>query len=388
MSAPNLKKIFIAGSTGSIGRAAVEVALSYPEKIKITAISAGHYSEILLEQVIRLKPEYCFISDKNEALKARTYFKKNFVNAAVFYKDDDLKEIIESDAIDIVLNSISGSSGLLTSYYTILAGKDIALANKESLVTAGDILINLSKKTNSKIIPVDSEHSAIFQCLSCGLKKDLKKLILTASGGPFLNTEYEKLSCVTKEMALNHPKWKMGEKITIDSSTLANKGLEIIEAHYLFGVEENAIDVVVHPQAVIHSMVEFNDGTILAQLADADMKGPIGYALSYPERLSGLMNTINLAKIGSLQFFEPDLQKFPFILLARNALKIKKSMPCVFSEANEFFVKKFLEGNINFTEIAEKVKEVMERHTAFEIENIGDVLEAKRIAREIAEELI
>jgi len=387
VSVPNLKKIFIAGSTGSIGRAAVEVALSYPDKIKVTAISAGHYSEILLEQAIKLKPEYCFIADKNEALNARIYFKKNFVNAAVFYEDKDLKEIIESDGVDIVLNSISGSSGLLASYYTILAGKDIALANKESLVTAGDILIKLSKKTNSKIIPVDSEHSAIFQCLSCGLNKDLKKLILTASGGPFLNTEYEKLSSVTKEMALNHPKWKMGEKITIDSSTLANKGLEIIEAHYLFGVEENAIDVVVHPQAVIHSMVEFNDGTILAQLADADMKGPIGYALSYPERLNGLMNSINIAKIGSLQFFEPDLQKFPFILLARNALKIKKSMPCVFSEANEFFVKKFLEGNINFTEIAEKVKEVMERHIPFEIDNIGDVLEAKRVAKEIAKGL-
>jgi 1-deoxy-D-xylulose-5-phosphate reductoisomerase len=388
VSVPNLKKIFIAGSTGSIGRAAVEVALSYPDKIKVNAISAGHYSEILLKQAIKLTPEYCFIPDKNEALNARIHFKKNSVNAAVFYEDKDLKEIIESDGIDIVLNSISGSSGLLASYYTILAGKDIALANKESLVTAGDILIKLSKKTNSKIIPVDSEHSAIFQCLSCGLKKDLKKLILTASGGPFLNIEYEKLSSVTKEMALNHPKWKMGEKITIDSSTLANKGLEIIEAHYLFGVEENAIDVVVHPQAVIHSMVEFHDGTILAQLADADMKGPIGYALSYPERLNGLMNSINITKIGSLQFFEPDLQKFPFILLARNALKIKKSMPCVFSEANEFFVKKFLEGNINFTEIAEKVKEVMERHTPFEIDNIGDVLEAKRVANELAKELI
>ncbi|MHB1645306.1 MAG: 1-deoxy-D-xylulose-5-phosphate reductoisomerase [Candidatus Acididesulfobacter diazotrophicus] len=379
-----MKKIFIAGSTGSIGKSTVEVASAYPENIKVTAISAAHYSEILLEQAIKLKPKYCFIPDKNEASNAEAHFKKNCINTLIFYEEKNLKEIIDSEDVDIVLNSISGSSGLLASYYTILAGKDIALANKESLVTAGDILTKLSKKTNSKIIPVDSEHSAIFQCLRCGVKKDLKKLILTASGGPFLNTEHKNLSGVTKEMALNHPKWKMGEKITIDSSTLANKGLEIIEAHYLFDVEEDKIDVVIHPQAVIHSMVEFHDGTILAQLADADMKGPIGYALSYPERLNGLMKSINLAKIGSIEFLEPDLQKFPFISIAREALKIKKSMPCVFSEANEFFVKKFLKGNIKFTEIAEKVKKVMEKHISFEMDNIEDVLEAKRIAKELA----
>jgi 1-deoxy-D-xylulose-5-phosphate reductoisomerase len=287
------------------------------------------------------------------------------------------------DNVDIVLNAISGSSGLMLSYWTILAKKDLALANKESIVMAGDVLMKLSKITSSKIIPVDSEHSAIFQCLNCGVKKDVKKLILTASGGPFFETETYKLNNVTKEMALKHPKWKMGEKITIDSSTLANKGLELIEAHYLFDIDEKNIEVIIHPEAVIHSMVEFVDGSIIAQIAVTDMKGPIGYALSFPERFKDLMKSIDFAKIGNIKFFEPDYKKFPFLELAREALRIGKSMPSVFSEANEFFVQCFLDGKIGFTDIAANVKKVMDMHLPFELNTIEDVLETKKLAQSL-----
>lgn len=379
-----MKNVFLAGSTGSIGRSAIDIAISYPDYINITAIAAGHFSIGLIKQIIELNPLYCHVPFKEDAVKIISELSSGSNTATkVIYGESQLKDIVFCDDVDIILNAISGSSGLMLSYWTILAKKDLALANKESIVMAGDILTKLSKHTSSKIIPVDSEHSAIFQCLNCGVKKDVKKLILTASGGPFFGTEMSKLNNVTKEMALNHPKWKMGKKITIDSSTLANKGLEIIEAHYLFDIEEKNIDVIMHPEAVIHSMVEFIDGSIIAQIAVADMKGPIGYALSYPERFKYLMKSIDFAKIGNIKFFEPDNKKFPFLELAREALRIGKSMPSVFSEANEFFVQNFLDGKIRFTDIAANVKRVMDMHLPFELNTIEDVLETKKLAQSL-----
>ncbi len=376
-----MKNILIAGSTGSVGKSTVEVALSYPGKLSVKAIASGHFTEELKGQIIKLNPSYCILSLKTEMDRAKLEIGNlTGIKTKFLYGEDGFKELILNEDLDVVLNAISGSSGLMLSYLSLKAGKNLALANKESMVMAGDILNRIAKFNKADIIPVDSEHSALFQCLNCGNKSDLKKLILTASGGPFYDLQGVALYGITKDMALSHPKWKMGKKITIDSSTLANKGLEIIEAHYLFNVDEKDIDVLIHPQAIVHSMVEFMDGSVIAQMAQADMKGPIGYALSYPDRFHGLMKPLSLAQIGRLEFFEPDTQKFPFLNLAREALRIGKSMPAVFCEANEFFVNSFLRNEVSFTDIALDVQRVMEKHRPFDIYEIEDVLEAKKQA--------
>ena len=384
-----MRNIFLAGSTGSIGKNALEVALAYPDSLAVKGIAAGHFTAELKGQIIRLNPLYCVLSSRAESDKAKTAL-KNFkgIKTKFTFGEEGLHEAVLDDAFDIVLNAISGSSGLMLSYRSLAAGKDLALANKESMVMAGDILNAAAKSSKARIIPVDSEHSALFQCLRCGAKSDVSKLILTASGGPFYKTEKADFKKITVDMALNHPKWKMGKKITIDSSTLANKGLEIIEACFLFNIGEKQVDVLIHPQAAIHSMVEFKDGSVIAQMGDADMKGPIGYALSYPRRFNRLMKPLNLAEIGSLEFFAPDNEKFPFLNLARYALRAGKSMPAVFCEANEFFVNSFLDGKISFNKIAGNVEKVMQGHRPFKLSGIEDVIEAKRQAESLSKIII
>ncbi|MFW0883875.1 1-deoxy-D-xylulose-5-phosphate reductoisomerase [Candidatus Acidulodesulfobacterium sp. H_13] len=376
-----MRKIFLAGSTGSIGKNAVEVAFSYPNKLKITGIAAGHFGAELKGQVIRLKPSYCVLSSRAESDKAKSTLENMVgIETKFLFGEEGLREAIFHGDFDIVLNAISGSAGLMPSYWSLKAGKDLALANKESMVMAGEILNRTAESSKAKIIPVDSEHSALFQCLNCGKKSDVNKLILTASGGPFYGRDKASFKEITPAMALNHPKWKMGKKITVDSSTLANKGLEIIEAYFLFGIDEKYIDVLIHPQAVIHSMVEFKDGSIIAQMGQPDMKGPIGYALSYPRRFHSLMKPLMLADIAFIEFFKPDAEKFPFLRLARQALRIGKSMPAVFCEANEFFVNSFLNERISFNGIAENVEKVMEKYNPSELNDIEDVIAAKRQA--------
>ncbi len=383
-----MRNIFIAGSTGSIGKNALNVIAGYPDKLSAKAMAAGHFTDELKEQILLFKPSYCVLSTKAESNKAKESL-KNFKGVKTKFTsgEEGFREVILKGGLDIILNAISGSSGLMLSYMSLAAGKDLALANKESMVMAGDILNRTAKSFNAKIIPVDSEHSALFQCLRCGAKSDVKKLILTASGGPFYNKDKTDFENITVDMALNHPKWKMGKKITIDSSTLANKGLEIIEACYLFNIDEKQVDVLIHPQAAVHSMVEFNDGSIMAQMGAADMKGPIGYALSYPRRFKGLMKPINLAEIGRLDFFAPDNEKFPFLNLARYAIKTGKSMPAVFCVANEFFVNSFLEGKISFNKIAVNVDKVMKSHKLFNLNAIEDVIEAKNQAESLSKEV-
>jgi len=384
-----MRNIFLAGSTGSIGKNALEVALAYPARLTVKGIAAGHFTPELKDQVIRLNPLYCVLSSRTESNKAKAALKSfRGIKTKFTFGEEGLAEAVLDDAFDVVLNAISGSSGLMLSYRSLAAGKDLALANKESMVMAGDILNRTAKASKAKIIPVDSEHSALFQCLRCGIKSDVHKLILTASGGPFYRTEKAGFEKITVDMALNHPKWKMGKKITIDSSTLANKGLEIIEACFLFNVGEKQVDVLIHPQAAIHSMVEFKDGSVIAQMGEADMKGPIGYALSYPRRFNGLMKPVNFAEIGNLEFFAPDNEKFPFLNLARYAVNIGKSMPAVFCEANEFFVNSFLGGRTSFNKIALNVEKVMQRHKPFKLNCIEDVIEAKRQAESLSKTLI
>ena len=380
-----MKRIFLAGSTGSIGSSAVEVAALYGDRLKVEAIAAGHFSEKLKGQISGINPSLCVLPSGAERKKAENWLKgASGIRTKILCGEEGLKEAAENENIDIVLNAISGSSGLMLSYFSLAAGRDLALANKESMVTAGKILNGIAGTSGAKIIPVDSEHSALFQCLSCGRKSDVNKLILTASGGPFYNTDKKEFKNITPRMALNHPKWKMGKKITIDSSTLANKGLEVIEAYYLFGIDEKHIEVLIHPQAVIHSMVEFKDGAVLAQMGQPDMKGPIAYALSYPRRLHGLMEPLDFAEMGRIEFFKPDDKKFPFLNLAREALRAGKSMPAVFCEANEFFVHSFLNNRIPFTGIAAGVEKAMLGHRPFELNAIEDAVEAKKEALRLA----
>ena len=384
-----MRNIFLAGSTGSIGRNAVNVAVSYPDFLAVKGIAAGHFTQELKEQVIKLKPAYCVLSSKTEYAKAKEGLKNvKGVKTKLIFGEEGLHEAVSDGLFDVVLNAISGSAGLLLSYRSLAAGKDLALANKESMVMAGNILNKTAKKHKAKIIPVDSEHSALFQCLKSGVKQDVKKLILTASGGPFYDKDKNYFKNITVDMALNHPKWKMGKKITVDSSTLANKGLEIIEASFLFGFKEDKIDVVIHPQAVVHSMVEFMDGTLIAQMGDADMKGPIGYAMSYPHRFHNLMKPIDLTEVAKLEFFAPDDEKFPFLNIARSSLREGRSMPAVFCEANEIFVNSFLNRKISFNKIAQNVESVMQKHKPFELKTIEDVIEAKKQAESLSKKLI
>ncbi len=391
-----MRNIFLAGSTGSIGRNAAKVVDSNPLSLSIKGIAAGHYTQEIKEQIIKFEPFYCVLSSKNEADKAKEdyekynikLFNKSGYDTLFLYGEEGFRFAVSNYIFDLVLNAISGSAGLMYSYYTLEAGKDLALANKESMVMAGEILNKIAKKNKVKIIPVDSEHSALFQCLKSGVKQDVKKLILTASGGPFYDKDKNYFNNITVDMALNHPKWKMGKKITVDSSTLANKGLEIIEAAYLFGFKEDKIDVIIHPQAVVHSMVEFLDGSVIAQMGDADMKGPIGYALSYPHRFHNLMKPIDLTKIAKLEFFAPDYEKFPFLRLARYVLREGKSMPAVFCEANEIFVNSFLNNKISFNKIAQNVEYVLEKHRPFKLKTIKDVIEAKKQAESLSKKLI
>ncbi len=281
-----------------------------------------------------------------------------------------------------------GTAGLVPTMAAIRAGKDIALANKEVLVTAGELVMAECRAKGVRILPVDSEHSAIFQCLLAGANKDIRKLVLTASGGPFRSHSKKDLANVTLAQALKHPNWSMGRKITIDSATLMNKGLEVIEARWLFDIAPEKIKVLVHPQSIVHSMVEYHDGAVVAQLGMPDMKGPIAYALSYPERLSGVSPALDLAKVGTLTFEEPDMDRFPCLAYAFDALKAGGSMPAVLSAANEVAVKYFLEEKIGYTDIARVIRSTMDAHTPSNIETVEDALKADLWARQEAEKVI
>ncbi|MEK6583562.1 MAG: 1-deoxy-D-xylulose-5-phosphate reductoisomerase, partial [Nitrospirota bacterium] len=290
--------------------------------------------------------------------------------------------------VDVVVSAIAGSAGLIPTLSAVMAGKTVALANKETMVMAGEIVTREAEKKGVRILPVDSEHSAIFQVMECGRREDLHKIILTASGGPFLNKSYEDRKRVTVEDALKHPNWNMGAKVTIDSATLMNKGLEVIEAKWLFDVSINQIEVLIHPQSIIHSMVEFRDGSVLSQMGIPDMRIPIAYALSYPERLDLVMQRLDLARTGMLTFENPDMKKFPCLSYAYDAMKTGGSMPAVMNSSNEVAVAAFLHGRIGFLDIERVVCDTMLRHTVTAIRNIEDVLTADGWARDEAERLV
>jgi 1-deoxy-D-xylulose-5-phosphate reductoisomerase len=379
-----MKNVVLLGSTGSIGTSTVKVAEDLPEKISLLALAAGNNSELLLAQMQKHKPKAISIFDPKKADE----LKKILGNSTqIFSGEEGLIKLATLPEADIVLIAIVGTAGLAPALAAIRAGKDIAVASKEILVMAGEIVMAEAKKHGVKVLAVDSEHSAIFQCLDGKPSASVRKLILTASGGPFRDKKIwpkEKFLEITVECALKHPSWIMGRKITIDSATLFNKGLEMIEARWLFDIEMARVGVVVHPQSIVHSMVEFVDGSLLAQLSTPDMCLPIQYALTYPDRAPSDRVQTNFPKLGTLTFEEPDVERFPAIELARRAGEISGTLPAVLNAANEIAVEAFVNRKINFPQITELVRRTMDAHKVVLQPTLEQILEADNWARRAA----
>lgn len=374
-----VQRIAVLGSTGSIGVQALKVAKDLG--IKVVAMSAHSNIELLEKQIIEHKPK--LVSVKNATLAMELEKKvSNKYPVEIFYGLEGLKNVAQISESQMLLTSVVGSVGLIPTICAIKKGKDIALANKETLVTAGKIVMEEARKNNVKILPVDSEHSAIFQCLEGNYRKDLSKIILTASGGPFRGKQIFDLKDVSLEDALKHPNWSMGAKITIDSATMMNKGLEVIEARWLFDIEPEKIQVVVHPQSIIHSMVEYVDSSIIAQLGTPDMKMPIQYAFTYPKREANSYEKLDIVKQGTLVFENPDLETFRCLKLSFDALKEGGTMPVVLNAANEIAVGKFLEKRIKFLDIPNIIQESLHKHQNEKNPSIEDILEIDRQVRE------
>jgi len=379
-----MKRIVILGSTGSIGKNVLAVAEQFPDEIEITALSANANIEVLREQVSKYKPKCVVVLDE----KAGAAFAREMRGVTeVFVGAQALEELVSRSDVEIVVNALVGFAGLKPTIRAIESGKTIALANKETLVVAGKIITGLLAKHNVKLFPIDSEHNAIWQCLAGEDMSGVKRLILTASGGPFLNTPQASFENATVEEALNHPNWKMGKKITIDSATLMNKGLEVHEACWLFGMPPERIDVLVHPQSVVHSMVEFEDGSIKAQLGVTDMKLPIQYALLYPRRRKSTNGMMDLAALRELTFQPPDKKKFPCLQLAYDALEAGETAPAVLNAANEVAVDAFLQKKIRFGDIPRIVGETLADMPVME-PTLGNIIAADTLARQFATETL
>ena len=381
-----MKKIVILGSTGSIGRQALSVIRQFPREFEVVGLAAGKNWNLLAEQILEFRPRVVALAGEKEVDE----LSRNLDPATLpelCRGDSGLRVVAACSEADVVLTAVPGITGLVPTVAAIRAGKDIALANKETLVTAGSLVIELARQFKVRILPVDSEHSAIWQCLEGAPREEVARIILTASGGPF-RREPADLSKVSVEMALAHPNWKMGRKVTVDSATLMNKGLEVIEARWLFGVNYDQIQVVIHPQSIIHSMVEFVDGSTLAQLGVPDMRIPIQYALTYPSRWSNQLPRINWGSMSELTFEQPDLSRFRCLSLAFDACRAGGTMPVVLNAANEVAVEAFLSHLIGFASIPEIVARVMDKHQVMEYNEIDEVLAADNWAREQAWQVV
>ena len=379
-----MKYISILGSTGSIGRSTLDVVSQHPELFRVAALAAGSNIKLLEDQIHTFRPEVVAVYNDASAEE----LKKKNLPAEILAGEQGLAAVASFDKTDMVVSAIVGSPGLLPTYEAIKAGKDIALANKEALVMAGKLIMEEASSRGVSIIPVDSEHSAVFQCLHGRDMKEVKKVILTASGGSLRTRSAAELENITPAEALKHPNWDMGRKITIDSATLMNKGLEVIEARWLFDVPADRIGVILHPQSIVHSMVEFVDSSVIAQMSLPDMKGPISYALSYPDRLGDVLPALDLAAIQELTFEEPDHEKYPCLSLAFEALRAGGTMPCVLNAANEVAVDAFLNERIAFTGIHRVVSRIMESHSVEDYSTVEEVMEASDRARKETEEMI
>lgn len=373
-----MKKVILLGSSGSIGESTCKVARALPEKMKLVGLGVAKSTDRMLEQAKEFGVKSLAVSDPQAAEKV----KPRLPQGTQFYPGvEGLARMVEETEADMVLVAIVGTAGLAPALAALRSGKDLAVASKEILVLAGSAVMAEAKKKKKQVLPVDSEHNAIFQCLVGANEKEVRKVILTASGGPFRQSSAQAMEKVTLAQALKHPTWSMGQKITIDSATMFNKGLEMIEAHWLFGLPMRQVDVVVHPQSIVHSLVEFIDGSVLAQLSVTDMCFPIQYAVTYPERMPSGLPPLDLAKLGTLSFEEPDEKRFPALRLAREAGEQGGTLPGVLNAANEVAVEAFLSERISFPRIWGMVEEVMKRHQTEKEPSLEAIIDADRWAR-------
>jgi len=382
-----MKRVVILGSTGSIGRQALDVVRKLPGKFKVVGLAAGKNWQLLARQVREFRPDAAVLEGKQELNNLRSELGYDGTPDLAWGRSG-LENLAMLPQADIVLVAVAGALGIYPTIAAINAGKDVALANKETLVAAGHLIMELVARKKTALLPVDSEHSAIWQCLNGQERRAVEKVILTASGGPFLNFSEEEMETVTVDMALAHPNWQMGDKITIDSATLMNKGLEIIEAKWLFGVNYAQIEVVIHPQSIIHSAVEFWDGSIIAQMGSPDMRLPIQYALTYPERMPGCCQRLKLTSLQGLTFEAPDTDRFPSLKLAFEAGKTGGTMPAVLNAANEVAVDSFLQGRIPFRAIPFIVGKVMDKHLTVTQPGLEEIMEADCWARKTGTAMI
>ena len=380
-----MKKISLLGSTGSIGVNTLDVIERYPESFQVCALSAGSNVDLFARQIRKFKPALAalFHSTKIDTLKELV----GDLDVEIVSGQEGTVSAASFSEADLVVSGVVGSAGLLPALSALKAGKNLALANKETLVIAGELVLKEAERTHTRIIPIDSEHSAIFQVLNGEKPERIKKIILTASGGPFRTFTLKQMENVTVKEALNHPNWSMGAKITIDSSTMMNKGLEYIEAKWLFGVDTK-VEIIVHAQSIIHSMIEFVDTSIIAQLGIPDMRVPIAYALTYPDRFESELPSLDLASMGNLTFEAPDFERFPCLKLAMDAMEMGQTMPAVLNAANEIAVQAFLDELIPYKDIAEIIRMVMQNHSPVSLHELQNVLDADHWAREEATKLI
>ncbi len=382
-----MKQLAILGSTGSIGCSTLEVVAAFPERFAAVALTARSSVEKLARQIESFSPQLAVVEKDEDARRLKQLLGAGH-GVEIMSGKAGYQAAATVEAADMVVGAMVGAAGLEPTLAAIEAGKDIALANKETLVMAGEIVMARAACRGVKIVPVDSEHSAIFQCLQGQRFQDLERILLTASGGPFLNTPAGDFENIGPRQALKHPNWSMGPKITIDSATLMNKGLEVIEARWLFGVSPQTIEVVIHPQSIVHSMVAFRDGTVLAQMGAPDMRGAIAYALSFPDRLPLDLPRLDFPALGSLEFDRPDLDRFPCLALALEACDLGGTMPAVLNAANEMAVEAFLKGRLAFTGIARVIRHTMDRHQPMAAAGIDDIMAADRWARHQAVQII
>ncbi|MGH7217070.1 MAG: 1-deoxy-D-xylulose-5-phosphate reductoisomerase [Nitrospiraceae bacterium] len=381
-----MKTIVILGSTGSIGTSTLDIVDRFPEEFRVAALTAGSNDEKLEEQIRRFNPRLVALSDGSAVARLRQ--RCAGLPVEILAGEEGLIQVASAPEAELVISAIVGGAGLVPTLAAIRSRKQIALANKEPMVMAGKLMQDEARRYGVRIFPVDSEHSAIFQSLEGHRKEDVRRLILTASGGALWTLGREELQDVTPERALQHPNWKMGAKITIDSATLMNKGLEVVEARWLFDIPESQIEVMIHRESIIHSLVEYADRSMIAQLGLPDMRTPISYAMRYPGRMQLDLPSLELTEIGTLTFCKPDHDRFPCLGLGYESLRIGGTMPAAMNAANEIAVEAFLNGGIRFTDIAEVIRSTMDLHTTKDIETLEDALEADRWAREKAESLV
>lgn len=382
------RHIGILGSTGSIGTQALDVISRHPDLFEIDLLTANNNSRLLIQQALEFQPSSVVICNPEKYEEVNAALEPHYIK--VFTGIDSVCRLVAAEETDMILTAMVGFDGLKPTISAIRAGKAIALANKETLVAAGGIIMSMARQYNAPVIPVDSEHSAIFQCLQ-GERAEVEKLILTGSGGPFRTSTYEQMKVASRETALNHPRWKMGPKVTIDSASLMNKGLELIEARWLFDKSPKEIEIVIHPQSIIHSMVQFSDGCVMAQMGIPDMRLPIQYALSYPCRIGLNCERLDLTAIGALTFEKPDMERFPCLRIAYECLEAGGNATCIMNGANEIAVAAFLAGEIRFTDIPVLIEKTLEKSRHIEKPSIDEIfrtdIEAKATAMEIKEKI-